>query len=793
MRISTRLLLLVLGCLIPMVAAQVYTQVRLHEQRQDRLSSLVLRQAELAHGDMSSIVNGVKQLATVVASFPEMQSMGSACNDRLADLQRNLPPYRFLSIANAAGQLICASSPALLTQPVSTPTWAAALLADPARDVGEFATTTAFGTEEPFLPIAAPLPHGGGTMIAALDLRWLSRHLQELKLEHTPLLGNTTLVLADRRGTVIARFPEGEQWMGHTLPDRLKLLAGQPHSSVSAITDVEGRGLLAAVTSDSSPPTGLTTIETLSLADLMASSQSAVWRDTTLAVGAAMLALVMAWLVGRRFVFRPTEALVLAAKRWGNGDLHARADPRTTDGEFAILAQAFNAMAANLQSREQEMRLQAGLLEVQAAERSRELSETNNRLQVEIAEREKIEAALHQAQKLQAVGQLAGGIAHDFNNMLATILGSLELMERRVAQSAQRWNEVDAERLRTLITRATGAVQRGAQLTSGLLAFSRRPRMSTRATDVNHLIIELVTLATSTLGRRVHLLTDLEEVPWPAMVDPSQVEAAILNLCLNARDAMPEGGTLTIRTRNTELVAPTSADDPPLGPYVCVTISDNGIGMSPEVQQRAFEPFFTTKGGAGSGLGLSQVQSMVRQAGGAVKLRSTPGEGTEATLLLPRATTDATVDQGPRAVDASRRVAAMLVMVVDDDTAVRQVTVEMLRDLGCEVLQAQSAAEALSMLAEAADAPQLVLLDYAMPGMNGLHLARRLRERGMTTPIAMVTGYADLADTEAGQSPLDGLLRKPFTINELQALITRLRDRTHPSSNVVRLQVPQRG
>jgi signal transduction histidine kinase/ActR/RegA family two-component response regulator len=793
MRISTRLLLLVLGCLVPMVAAQVYTQVRLYEQRQDRLGSLVLRQAELANGDMFGTVNGVRQLATVIASFPEVQKLTPACNDRLAELQRSLPPYRFLSLTDSAGRLICASSPALLTQPISTPAWAADLLADPQRDIGNYATTGVFGAEEPFLPIAARLPRGGGVMIAGLDLRWLSRHLQEVKLEHMPLLGNTTLVLADQRGTVVARFPEGEQWMGHALPDRLKLLADQPHSGVTALTDVEGHGVLAALVPANSPPIGLTTIETFSLADLMAESQTAVWRDATLVAGAAILALVLAWLVGRRFIVRPTDALVAAAKRWGDGDLHARADPRTTDGEFGVLAQAFNAMASKLQSREQERRLQADLLEVQAAERGRELSETNNRLQVEIAEREKIEAALHQAQKLQAVGQLTGGIAHDFNNMLATILGSLELMERRVAQSTQHWNEVDAERLRTLITRATGAVQRGAQLTSGLLAFSRRPRLSTRPTDVNHLIIELVTLATSTLGRRVHLLTDLEETPWPAMVDPSQVEAAILNLCLNGRDAMPDGGTLTIRTRNVELTAPTSADDPLPGPYVCVTICDTGIGMKPEVQQRAFEPFFTTKGGAGSGLGLSQVQSMVRQAGGAVKLRSTPGEGTEAILLLPRASTNPAADQGPRVAEPPRRVSAMLVMVVDDDTAVRQVTVEMLRDLGCEVLQAQSAVEALAMLAEATDPPQLVLLDYAMPGMNGLHLARRLRERGMTAPIAMVTGYADLADAESGQSPLDGLLRKPFTINELQALIARLRDRTHPPSNVVRLQVPQRG
>jgi nitrogen-specific signal transduction histidine kinase/CheY-like chemotaxis protein len=414
-------------------------------------------------------------------------------------------------------------------------------------------------------------------------------------------------------------------------------------------------------------------------------------------------------------------------------------------------------------------------------------------MQVEIAERERTEAALHQAQKLQTVGQLAGGIAHDFNNMLATILGSLELMERRVAQSAQRWTDGDADRLRTLIERATGAVQRGAQLTSGLLAFSRRQRLSARPTDVNKLIAELVILAASTLGRRIRLVTELDPAPWPAQVNRSQVEAAILNLCLNARDAMPDGGTLTIRTSNVVTTAQAPGEDPPPGAYICVTVTDTGTGMTEDVQRRAFEAFFTTKGAGGSGMGLSQVQTMVRQAGGGVRLRSTPGTGTEITLLLPRAATEAGAERSPRSGGPSQQVLrATVVLVVDDDTAVRQVTVEMLRELGCDVVQAQSGLEALDVLA-AGELPNLILLDYAMPGMNGLILARRIRDRGLTMPIAMITGYAELAEATEGVSPLDGLMRKPFSINDLQALLNRMRDRAGQSSNVVRLHVPQRG
>jgi signal transduction histidine kinase/ActR/RegA family two-component response regulator len=434
-------------------------------------------------------------------------------------------------------------------------------------------------------------------------------------------------------------------------------------------------------------------------------------------------------------------------------------------------------MAAALQTRELERRLQSQIQEAQVTERTRELSEANNRLLVEIAEREKTEAALHQAQKLQAVGQLAGGIAHDFNNMLATVLGNLELMERRVPQTTGNWTAADAEKLGRLIERATGAVQRGAQLTSRLLAFSRRQRLSARPTDMNKLVTELITLAASTLGRRVRVIPDLAADLWPAQVDPSQVEAAILNLCLNARDAMKEGGQLTISTANEILSERQQADDPPPGSYVRISIADTGIGMAPEVRQRAFDPFFTTKPN-GSGLGLSQVYGMARQSGGTVRIESTPGKGTEVSLLLPRAAGPVESDAPPSEPDnepVGRPKVAELVLVVDDDHAVRQVTVEMLRDLGCEVLQAQGGPEALKMLDRISDVPRLILLDYLMPEMNGLELARRLRDRGITVPIALVTGFAELNEADAKSGPLDGLLRKPFTIRELHGLVEQLR------------------
>ena len=317
-----------------------------------------------------------------------------------------------------------------------------------------------------------------------------------------------------------------------------------------------------------------------------------------------------------------------------------------------------------------------------------------------------------------------------------------------------------------------------------MLAFSRRQRLSARPTDLNALLRELITLATSTLGRRVQVSTELADDLWPAMVDPSQVEAAILNLCLNARDAMPEGGRLTIRTANLVLEAgwrpgmPTTSFRPAT---MCrCSISDTGTGMSPEVKARAFDPFFTTKGpGAGSGLGLSQVYGMARRNPAARFDRQHARARERASPCPCRARRRRRHRNGaaeePLGLAHARACRANSLLVVDDDAAVRQVTVEMMHDLGCEVVQAAGGEQALALVDKLSPLPEVILLDYAMPGMNGLQLARALRDRGINAPIALVTGYAELSEAEIATEQLGGLLRKPFTIRELQGLLTQLR------------------
>jgi signal transduction histidine kinase/ActR/RegA family two-component response regulator len=784
MRLSNRLVLLVLGCLIPILTAQIYAEWTLRDARRARVNSLILHQAELATATLGRVVDEVVQLSIVVTHLPEVAAAGPGCEERLTSLRRDLSRYRFLAVYQTGGELLCGSAGTPGGSPDKPPPWVANLAATKDIELGPLISPEI--PDAAFLPVGIYLPTAvkpdSHVLLAALDAGRLAERLNAALPDHTGPLAHTAVAVVDRVGGVMARPGDAEDIGGQpALREWARLLATRHDGETSIVTDPRARTYLAAYVPAAN---GLAVMVTVPRSDVTADIDYATCRDLGIVGGAALMALILAWTAGHRFIYRPAEALLLAARKWRGGDLSARAILGRAGAEFSALARSFNAMAAGLQAREMERRLQSSFLEAQVAERTRELSDSNNRLQVEIAGREKTEAALHQAQKLQAVGQLAGGIAHDFNNMLATVLGNLELMERRVAQTDKHWTASDTERLLRLIGRATGAVQRGSQLTSRLLAFSRRQRLAARSTDVNALLRELITLATSTLGRRVQVASDLGDELWPAMVDPSQVEAAILNLCLNARDAMPDGGRLTISTANLLSTEAGAAGDAghnglPPGGYVQICISDTGIGMTADVKARAFDPFFTTKGPHGSGLGLSQVYGMARQSGGDAVIDSTPGRGTRVTLFLPRATPSeqAETEQAERAMNLASRVPmrADLVLVVDDDAAVRQVTVEMARDLGCDVAQATGGEQALELLGDLAIPPTLILLDYAMPGMNGLQLARALRERGVSAPIALVTGYAELSEADVAEARLAGMLRKPFTIGELHSLLVQLR------------------
>ncbi len=399
-------------------------------------------------------------------------------------------------------------------------------------------------------------------------------------------------------------------------------------------------------------------------------------------------------------------------------------------------------------------------LERRVEDRTKELAAVNRQLIDQIEERERVEATLRQMQRLEAVGQLTSGIAHDFNNLLMVVLGNIDLLLN---------SPTDAKTRRRLeSTRA--AADRGAALTKQLLAFSRRQKLEPRSTDLLNILTGMADLMRSSLGGTVNLETRAPDDLWPALVDRTQIELVILNLAINARDAMPGGGSLVIDLANSVIdQAPERPEDPPPGDYVTIRVTDSGTGMSPDVLLKVFEPFFTTKEiGKGSGLGLSQVLGFVQQSGGGVKIASSPGHGTSVEVYIPRATEQPVddIDEDDEAV-LSAMASSPLVLAVDDDNAVREVTIEMLSMCGFDVIGAHCGERAIELARERRF--DIALIDVAMPDMNGVEVAQAIREIQPKLPVLFVTGFADLGILRAIDE--DRIVPKPVQSDKLAAKI----------------------
>ncbi|MFG1345980.1 response regulator [Xanthobacter autotrophicus DSM 431] len=411
-------------------------------------------------------------------------------------------------------------------------------------------------------------------------------------------------------------------------------------------------------------------------------------------------------------------------------------------------------------------------LERLAAARTTELARANERLKQEMADRLKAEAQLRQAQKMEAVGQLTGGIAHDFNNLLTVIIGNLEAAERRVAP--------EATEIRRFLDYGRQGALRAATLTQRLLAFSRRQPLDPRPTDVNRLVLAMSQMLRSALGERMNVETRLADALWRTEIDHNQLENAILNLAVNARDAMPAGGTLTIETANAYLDEAYCAEHEDIAPghYVAVSVSDTGIGMTQDVRARAFEPFFTTKGPRdGTGLGLSQVYGFVKQSGGHVMIYSARGEGTTVKLYLRRLVETGLAENTPPRPARKGAGATASVMVVEDDPQLRALSVSILREAGHDVIEAKDAAGALGRLDDGAR-PDLLFTDVRLgEGMDGTALAEEVRRRLANIRVLFTTAYAKNARALAGRSgPQDRLLAKPFSQAELVGKVKDILD-----------------
>jgi signal transduction histidine kinase len=589
--------------------------------------------------------------------------------------------------------------------------------------------------KRPILTLGVPVFRDGEVVyVLAMGLgpEILSALMQEQKLSP-----DWTAAILDRKGIIVARNRDLDRFLGQPVAPMLRQKLAQ--AIESWIPNVTSDGVPVYSTFRRSPMTGWTVAIGLPREFVDAPLRRAQW--IAFGGGAAVLALslTLAWWVGRG-IRRPVGALTTAASALGSG---RPLDPliggvRELDQVGEALCEASAALARN---REQ--------LESMVAERTQELAAANERLRAEIGAREAVQAALLQVQKMEAMGQLTGGVAHDFNNVLTAISGSLALLERRIS---------DDRSLRLLRTAQRGA-SRGAKLTEALLAFARKQRLDPVPADLNSVVVDMTEMLHASIGASVEIRHALANELWPVLIDVSQIETALLNIAINARDAMPAGGTLLIETANIRagdgLPEEVAGQD-----CVGVSLRDTGTGMSPEVIEHAFEPFFTTKEiGKGTGLGLSMVFGVVRQSGGTVRIRSRLREGTTVQVYLPRAAESATPGAGRTIRTMQPRAASEAhILVVDDDPDVRWITAEDLREIGYLAAEADSGRAALAML-ERDEPCDLMIVDLVMTGLSGVDTVRLARRTRPDLKVLFCSGFADMSRFE-GEIGDETLLKK---------------------------------
>lgn len=425
----------------------------------------------------------------------------------------------------------------------------------------------------------------------------------------------------------------------------------------------------------------------------------------------------------------------------------------------------------------------ARVLEEAVRDRTQDLEDTNRRLRAEIDERERIEAALRQSQKMEAIGQMTGGVAHDFNNLLTVVVASLGMIER----SAH-----DPKRVARYATAALAAAKRGAKLTQQLLAFARKQALRPQTLNANDLLRDFSRLIRRAVTDAIEVQQETDPALVPCQVDPTQFESAILNLVVNARDAMPKGGRLTIKTRNVDFGIEHAALRPEIKPghYAMVAVSDTGEGIAPDNLSHVFEPFYTTKEvGKGTGLGLSQVYGFVKQSGGHVAIESAVGAGTTVRIYLPEAT-ESSQAEAAQPSDSEQILPEEItetILVVEDDPYVREIAVETLRDLNYRVLSAENGPAALDIL-ERPGRIDALFTDVVMPrGMDGVQLAHEARRRRGDIKVLLTSGYIDQARTSLHGAPEDfPILTKPYQGADLERKIRGVLNEQKPAHQAKR-------
>jgi signal transduction histidine kinase/CheY-like chemotaxis protein len=712
---------------LPALALLVYMNVDRRQRDAESVAQNALRLARLAAANQERLVEGARQLLIAMSQSPNIRDADpEKCYANLEQLLEQYgKSYTNLGVADSTGAVLCSGIPGPQIS-VADRTYFILALKNRTFAVGDYMIGRRSG--EPSLGFGYPLIDPGGEVRGAV---YAAMNLNEL---NTSLTGGewpagVTLTVTDRRGAIVARHPDSDRWLGQTLAEPPSVA-----STTEGTTEQEEEGearivAFAAVTTPAN--TGLAVRVDVSRSQALLPVNRVMYQGL-LALGLlALLVMAGAKATSDRLILRPIEQLVKASQRLEQGDLGARVASSTTIPELSELGKAFDRMAATLEERE-------------AA-----------RLRAEI-ERKDLEQQYRQSQKMEAIGQLAGGVAHDFNNLLTAILGYSELLAEALGPDSP--HQADLGEIRR-------AANQAAALTRQLLAFGRRQILEPRVLDLGDSLTAMEPMLRRLIGEHIAVETRTTGHVGRVKADPGQIEQVILNLAINARDAMPEGGTLMLELADVTLDKPYTLQHAGTRPgrYVMLTVSDTGVGMDEATRARIFEPFFTTKElGKGTGLGLSTVYGIVTQSGGNIWVYSEPGGGSTFKVYLPRV--DAPPDQPPVRVAPDSLAGDETILVVEDEPGVRALVQKVLAQYGYQVVVAATPQEALLIATREAGRFDLVISDVVLPQMSGRALAAQILSSQPHARVLYMSGYTDNAIVHRGV--LDAgtpFLQKPFT------------------------------
>ena len=743
MSIRRRLLLIVLLAMLPPL---VLIGVRFFQDYQNQITQAA---KELTHvaadvaSDLDEKIQGTSQLLYGLSRAQELATSDRAtCSKFLSDVREEYPIYTGILTIQPDGQLFCDSLNTGRTLDLRDRRYfqqaiggAPGIALEPV-----FGRLTGLAVLQIALPVRTPDGTLQRVLLASLNLPGLLA--TSLKAPQS----NTQIVIVDRRGTALTAYPGSEAFKSRLGTDiresaLFKFAEANPRGGIAEIVGLQGNRRVWAVAplSNEHDP-GVFILVGTSKDELVAPASARLVQDSLLLFALSLFLIGGAWLVAEYSIRRPVDRIATAVARLGRGDLATRLTAPIPRGELGTLMEAVNTAAQSLESQRADIDMLHG--------------------------------HLRQSQKMEAVGHLTGGIAHDFNNLMTVILGNSEILKDELE---------DNPRLRKLAETSLAASERASDLTRSLLAFARKQPLNPRSIDLNDLLGRMKGLLERALGETIACTFLPGAAPWPALIDATQLESAVLNLAINARDAMPDGGRLTIESANATLDEDycRTNDGATPGDYVMISVTDTGTGMPPEVMERAFDPYFTTKEvGKGSGLGLSMVYGFVKQSNGHVRIYSEIGHGTIVKLYLLRA------DRADAANDAMAgahiaRGNGETVLIVEDNDIVRGHVVGLVSELGYRTLIARDGGEALVIL-RGSSAIDLLFTDIVMPGgLSGIDLAREAAVLRPGLKVLYTSGYSESIVAQDGQLDVGSqFLSKPYRRLDLA---TKIHQALHPA------------